>query len=136
MTNELLQKAKECKSAEELLALAKENNVEMTAEEAAAKFAALNNAGELSDDELENAAGGGCTVEVVGRRAIPKPGQVFTVTHLPTAEHFECRACKEIYFRCTSVTEKYVHCVCTKCGDGYSYPTTLPNIHRYKVVLV
>ncbi len=60
MTNELIQKAKECKTAEELLALAKENGVEMTAEQAAQKFAALQNEGELADDELENASGGGC----------------------------------------------------------------------------
>ncbi len=60
MTNELLAKAKECKSPEELLALAKENNIEMTEEEAKAKFAELHNEGELSDDELDGAAGGGC----------------------------------------------------------------------------
>ncbi len=60
MTNELIEKAKECKSAEELLALAKENNIEMTAEEAAEQYAMLHNEGELSDDELDGAAGGGC----------------------------------------------------------------------------
>ncbi len=60
MTNEMIQKAKECKSAEELLALAKENGVEMTAEEAEAYLAELGTEGEMSDDELENAAGGGC----------------------------------------------------------------------------
>ncbi len=60
MTNELLAKAKECKSPEELLALAKENNIEMTEEEAKSKFAELNNEGELSDDEIGNASGGAC----------------------------------------------------------------------------
>ncbi len=60
MTNELITKAKECKSAEELLALAKENNVEMTEKQAAELFASLNQEGELSDDELDGAAGGGC----------------------------------------------------------------------------
>ncbi len=60
MTNELLQKAKECKSAEELLALAKENGMEMTENQAAELFARLNQEGELSDDELDSAAGGGC----------------------------------------------------------------------------
>ncbi len=62
MTDELLQKAKECKSAEELLALARENGIEMTAEEAAEKYAQLHSEGELSDDELDGASGGSCYV--------------------------------------------------------------------------
>ena len=57
---ELLEKAKEAKSAEELLSLAKENGMELTEEEAAAYFAQLNKSGELSDEELDNVAGGGC----------------------------------------------------------------------------
>ena len=57
---ELLEKAKEAKSTEELLTLAKENGVELTKEEAEAYFAQLNKSGELSDEELDNVAGGGC----------------------------------------------------------------------------
>lgn len=64
MTNfssEWIKKARQAKSAEELLALAGENGVEMTAEEAAAYYAKLNPApGELADEELDNVAGGGC----------------------------------------------------------------------------
>ena len=61
LTPEMIEKAKVAKSAEELLALAKENNVEMTADEAATYFAQLNpKSGELSDDDLDNVAGGGC----------------------------------------------------------------------------
>ena len=57
----MIEKAKSAKSAEELLALAKENNVEMTADEAATYFAQLNpKSGELSDDDLDNVAGGAC----------------------------------------------------------------------------
>lgn len=60
-TPEMIEKAKAAKSAEELLALAKESNVEITAEEANTYFAQLNpKSGELSDDELDNVAGGGC----------------------------------------------------------------------------
>ena len=60
-TAEQIEKAKGAKSAEELLALAKEVNLEMTEEEAKAYFAQLNpEAGELSDEELDNVAGGGC----------------------------------------------------------------------------
>ena len=61
LTPEMIEKAKAAKTAEELFALAKENNVEMTEEEAKTYFAQLNPAsGELSDDELDNVAGGGC----------------------------------------------------------------------------
>ena len=60
MKNEFFEKAKEAKSAEELLSLAKENGMELTKEEAEAYFAQLNKSGELSDEELDNVAGGGC----------------------------------------------------------------------------
>ena len=59
-TNEQLAKAKAAKSAEELLALAKENGIDMTEEEAAKYFAELNKEGELADEELNNVAGGAC----------------------------------------------------------------------------
>ena len=58
--NELLQKAKDAKSAEELLSFAKENGVELTEDEAAEYFAQMHKSGELSDEELDNVAGGGC----------------------------------------------------------------------------
>lgn len=59
--NELLEKAKQTKSAEELLALAKENKIEMTEEQAKAYYAQLHpTSGEIADEELENVAGGGC----------------------------------------------------------------------------
>ena len=57
-TDEQLMKAKAAESAEELLALAKEAGIEMTAEEAAKNFAELHKEGELSDVELDNVAGG------------------------------------------------------------------------------
>ncbi len=60
MTNEMIKKAKACESPEELLSLAKENGIEMSAEEATETFAQLRGEGELSDDELDGAAGGGC----------------------------------------------------------------------------
>ena len=61
LTPEMIEKAKAAKSAEELLEIAKENNVEMTADEAATYFAQLNpKSGELSDDDLDSVAGGAC----------------------------------------------------------------------------
>ena len=59
ISKELLEKAKTAKSAEELLEMAKAENIELTEEQAAKAFAELNKMGELSDEELDNVAGGG-----------------------------------------------------------------------------
>ena len=60
---EIIEKARGSKSAEELLQIAKENNIELTADEAAVYFAQLSpNSGEIDDDELDNVAGGACGV--------------------------------------------------------------------------
>ena len=54
-----MEKTKEAKTAEELLAIAKENNIAMTAEEAETDPAQQNPAScELNDDLLEGVAGG------------------------------------------------------------------------------
>ena len=58
ISKELLEKAKTAKSAEELLAMAKAENIEMTAEEANKVYAELHKTGELSDEELDNVSGG------------------------------------------------------------------------------
>ena len=61
MDQELLTRAKAAKTAEEIMALAKENGIEMTAEEAQKIFAQLHSqSGELADDELDNVSGGAC----------------------------------------------------------------------------
>ena len=64
-SNELIEKAKTAKSAEELLQIAKAENIEMTAEEASKYCAELHKTGELSDDELDNVAGGCGSGEVL-----------------------------------------------------------------------
>ena len=58
ISKELLKKAKTAKSAEELLELAKAENIELTAEQAKEYFATIHASGELSDEELDNVAGG------------------------------------------------------------------------------
>lgn len=59
LTNELLEKARGAQSAEELLTLAGESGIELTREEAEAKFALLRPTdGELADSELDNIVGG------------------------------------------------------------------------------
>ena len=61
INQELLAKAKEAKTIEELMALAKENNIELTEEKVNEYFSKLHSeTGEISDDELDNVSGGGC----------------------------------------------------------------------------
>ena len=57
LTQEIIEKAKAAESAEELLAIAKENGIDMTADEAKTYFAQIN-ANSLDDDLLEGVAGG------------------------------------------------------------------------------
>ncbi|MGN0656719.1 MAG: hypothetical protein ACI4KR_07985 [Ruminiclostridium sp.] len=86
-SNELLKKAKTAKSAEELLEMTKAENMDLSAEEAAEVFAALNASGGLSDEELDNVVGGwscentdkcpkcqSANVELLG--AFPKTGVI------------------------------------------------------------
>ena len=60
MNEEMILKAKEARSAQELHALAKQNGIEMTEESAEAYYQQLRKIGEISDDELDNVAGGWC----------------------------------------------------------------------------
>ena len=57
---ELIAKAKQANSVEELMALAKEHDYPLNEKEAEIYFEKLHKTGELSDDELDNVAGGGC----------------------------------------------------------------------------
>ena len=59
LNKELVARAKEAKTSEELMALAKEAGIDMTEESAALAFEQLNSkTGELSDSELDNVSGG------------------------------------------------------------------------------
>ena len=60
MTPELIEKARQAKSVEELITLAKENGITLSEDEARDYFNQLHKSGELSDDELDNVSGGGC----------------------------------------------------------------------------
>lgn len=85
MTNEeLMLKAKAAKSADELIALAKENGVELTKESAKAYFEQLNKRGALDDDELDNVSGGGC-YEIGGDRLV--------VTTINSCGYWVCEDC-------------------------------------------
>ena len=57
ITKEMLDKALECKTADQLVALAKDNGITLTKEEAEAYLAELEDM-ELDDAALDNVAGG------------------------------------------------------------------------------
>ena len=78
LTPEMIEKAKAAESAEELLEIAKANNVEMTADEAATYFAQLNpKSGELDDDDLDAVAGGACQSNSSGRTVVSSGCECF-----------------------------------------------------------
>ena len=58
ITKEMLEKAMQCETAEDLIALAKSEGIELTKEEAEAYLAELEDF-ELDDAMLRNVAGGG-----------------------------------------------------------------------------
>lgn len=58
ITKEFLKKAREAKTPEELMELAKTEKIELSQEDAKVYFEKLSNLDELSDDELDNIAGG------------------------------------------------------------------------------
>ena len=94
-TPEQITKAKAAKSAEELLALAKENGIEISEEEAAKFFADLHKEGELSDDELAGVAGGGCGSpdRYYSNRLCPDPDDFEPLDGLDYSEK-RCGNCK------------------------------------------
>ena len=57
-TADQLAKAREAKTAEELIAFAKAEGIEAAEEEIRARFAAMHREGEIADKELDNVAGG------------------------------------------------------------------------------
>ena len=77
-TAEQLAKAKSAKSVEELLAFAKENEYPLTEEEAKSYFEKWHTEGELSDEELENATGGGPMVSCSASYGVRTNGYWFT----------------------------------------------------------
>ena len=117
LSNELIEKAQAAKSAEELLQMAKEENIDMTAEEAANAFAELHKTGELSDDELDNVAGG-CEDE------IPEPK--YSVGDMVVSSRgFPCHTCN--CYRDFQITEvhrspdgKHTYSIaCPECGEKW-----------------
>ncbi len=63
ITKEQVEKALQCKTAEELMALAKAEGIELTKDEAEAYLLEMKDV-ELSDTELKKVAGGFCWTDV------------------------------------------------------------------------
>ena len=72
ITKEMLDKALECKTAEELMALCKAKGFEITKEEAESYMAELENT-ELDSESLSKVAGGYCYGEGVDTDTVGRP---------------------------------------------------------------
>lgn len=81
----LIEKARQAKSPEELTAIAKENGIDLTQNEAEGYFEQLNMSGELSDEELDSVSGGGCS----GWKLCPRCEQPL----FNDDGHWYCRSC-------------------------------------------
>lgn len=106
---ELILKAKEAKSAEELLAFAKENGMELTKEDAELYIQMNGKEGPLSDDALD---------QVTGGAAYTLKGGYLIVTNFHECDRWRCDECGGTDFRWMTVNERtdWVH----TCG-GYPY---------------
>ena len=118
ISKELLEKAKTAKTPEELLEMAKAENINFTAEEAAKAFDGLNKNGELSDEELDNVAGG------CGEEEIPEPKYKIGDMVI-SSRGFPCHTCG-IYrdFQITEVHRspvgKHTYSIaCPECGEKW-----------------
>lgn len=72
-TNELIEKAKEAESVEELTAMAKEAGTSIFEEDAEKYYEFLHSEGKLSDEELSQVDGG------KGEKTIPRYGLIWRV---------------------------------------------------------
>ncbi len=128
LTSEIMEKAKQAKSADELLTIAKENGMEMTEEEAKAYFAQLHPAsGEIADDELENVAGGGCAAKGI---ATPHENLVNVGTkvrlhwteNLSNSYSSKCSQCKSNdIFILVEKGEPFWKFQCSECGTIHTF---------------
>ena len=137
MTDEFFEKAKAAKSAEELLSLAKANGVELTKEDAEECFAKLNKSGELSDEELDNVAGGGCqTNTLVQINGDLKEGDLVQIYRHSLSGFLSCK-CGNGTFRVTKLSSwfKSVQCVCSQCGAEFVFFDKTGDDEIHKILL-
>ena len=125
MTNEeMILKAREAKSPDELLKIAHDAGMtDFTEENARVYFNALNQSGEMSDEEID-AAGGGCAVRAHDQKM---------VSALNFCKHYRCNIChtgsnslkrkekylpdKEIFYACNRDANHVNRCdTCYYCS--------------------
>ena len=105
ITPELIAKAKTAASAEELIAIAAENGIEISEEKAKIYFAQINENGIVADDELDLVAGGcGNTVFYHGERV-----------RLKIKRCKECNSSIGLYMKTSG--ECYATVSCINCGS-------------------
>ena len=114
ITNEMIEKARQAASAEELLAMAKEEGIALTAEEAEKYYEFLQGGDDLPEEALQAVAGG------KGKPDPPPPPKYHEGQHL--WEYFD-------------TTMNYLHLIITqvaeyKAGMGYKYYFFLPDLKR------
>ena len=128
---EMIEKAKTAKTAEELLEIAKANNIEMTEDEAKTYFAQLTpKSGELDDDDLDAVSGGACArteqardaQDAVSSMPCPRCGAVgdWAVLHkLKDCTDFYCANCKVIVWTKAEENNSILH-----TNNNFYYPMT------------
>ena len=126
--SELIEKAKQAKSVEELLALAKENGMEMTEEEAKAYYAQLHPvSGEIADDELENVSGGGCAAMGIATSHenlvnVGAKVRLHWTEHLSNSYSSKCSQCKSNdIFILVEKGEPFWKFQCSECGTIHTF---------------
>ena len=135
--DEILEQAKKAKSVEELLTLAVENDIDLTKEEAEEFFAQLNRSGELSDEELDNVAGGGCrTNTLVQVDADLKVGDMIRVYRHSLSGFLSCK-CGNGTFRVNKLVTRFksVQCSCTQCGAEFIFFDKTGDDEIHKILL-
>ncbi len=134
-TDEMLEKAKTAKSAEELLAMAKAENIELTEKQAAKAFAEFNKTGELSDEELDNVAGGcgGRDYEPSGETPKFHVGERLAMVHPVIGRYIEVRVTYVSSVKlCMNGVNVFTYNTKSTCnGDTYTnvaeYDLSIPN---------
>ena len=104
MNQEIIAKAKEAKSAEELLAMAKESGIPITEELAKECFDRMHTTGELADDELDQ-VGGGCGGSVPANAKVINDSLTESCDHYVNADGWiDDRCCLCCQYRKTTGT--------------------------------
>ena len=120
LTPEIIEKAKAAASADELIAIAKENGLEITSEEAKTFFEQLNANGAVADEELDLVAGG-CG----GEDTYEEGEMVDFKTPCP-----DCKCILAFYSKADSQGGCFVRCA--QCNKLYWFNNTHDGIEKHE----